>query len=147
MNDQHARRLLINSSLAISALAFVFFILAPPLGFPLTYEQAVRILEIILPVFLGYIGSATSFLLSPSRSAPAVYDDERRQFMSTLLLGPVVVFLFVLVAILASFGISNGSHGRPGEGMSIDTLAGAISAALGFVAVATNLIAGKLFAT
>lgn len=145
MEDSTARRLLIYASLAISALVFVFFMLAPPLGYPLTYEQAVRILEIVLPIFFGYIGSASAFIFSPEKAETIVHV-ERRQHLSVLLVGPIVVFILIFVTILTSFGISNAKDSPPGEGMSIDMLAGTVSAALGLLAVSTNLIAGKLFA-
>ena len=144
MADNVARRLLIYSSLFISGALFVFFIMAPPLGFPLTYEQAIRVLEIVLPVFLGYIGSASAYLFSADQAVGIVHED-RRQFLAPLLVGPVAIFLLVVVTILVSFGISNRSAAPAGEGMSVDMLAGAISAALGFLAVSTNLIAGRLF--
>lgn len=145
MADNAARRLLIYSSLFISGALFVFFMMAPPLGFPLTYEQAMRVLEIVLPVFLGYIGSASAYLFSAEQVVGIVHED-RRQFLAPLLIGPVAIFLLVVVTILVSFGLSNRTSAPAGEGMSVDLLAGSISAALGFLAVSTNLIAGRLFA-
>lgn len=144
MQDNFARRLLIYSSLGISGFLFVFFILAPPLGFPLTYDQSIRILEIVLPVFLGYIGSASAFLFS-SKQAHSMLHEDRRQFLGVLLVGPLIAFVVIVITILISFAISNRVDAPVGEGMSVDVLAGSLSAALGLLAVSTNIIAGRLF--
>jgi hypothetical protein len=63
-----ARKWLVLASLSMTAVLFVFFIIAPAFGFPLTFGQARGLLEIILPVFLGYLGSASHFVFS-QRSA------------------------------------------------------------------------------
>jgi len=57
-----ARRWLILASLIVSGLVFLFVILAPVLGYPLTWDQALRIVELIVPVFFGYLGTGTHFL-------------------------------------------------------------------------------------
>ena len=50
-----ARRWIIVASLVIAGAAFSFFVIAPVLGYPLRFSQAMSILQIVFPVFLGYL--------------------------------------------------------------------------------------------
>jgi hypothetical protein len=62
MTVDGARRWIIITSLVVTGLAFAFLVAAPPLGYPLGWDQSQRIIEILLPVFLGYLGTATHFV-------------------------------------------------------------------------------------
>ena len=65
MGVRTIREWLVLSSLLLTGTGlvfFVFFSLAPALGFPLEYRQSLRVLEIIFPVFAGYLGSTTLFV-------------------------------------------------------------------------------------
>lgn len=56
MSVYQARKWLIVASLTMAAASFSFFMLAPVFGYPLRYSQAQLVLQIVLPVFLGYLG-------------------------------------------------------------------------------------------
>jgi hypothetical protein len=62
MTTDEARRWIVLASLTITGAVFVFFLLAPVSGYPLEIAQAQGIFQIVLPVFLGYLGSATHFV-------------------------------------------------------------------------------------
>src|SRR6185295_2636008 len=125
MTAHVARKWLIYATLLTTAVAFVFFLIAPASGFPLTFDQSVRLLEIVLPVFLGYLGSATHFVVRGSNTAPntPVPPRGRSELLGLLVRGPVVVFLVATVSAIVAFGISNSPSAPPGSGMSVDTLA------------------------
>ena len=135
MTIQTARIWLIKVTLAITGLNFAFFLVAPSLGYPMTFEQAIRLLEIVTPVFFGYLGSATYFLFGKSGSNQDVALQGSKELFGLLVKGPVYVFGVATLAAMFAFGYSNRSTAPAGSGMTVDLLAGSISAALGLLAV------------
>lgn len=145
MQAQSARFWLVRASLLITGGTFGFLVVAPALGYPLQWQQTIRLIEIIAPTFLGYLGSATQFVLN-NPAAPIV----RQKFANSSLLrllvrGPVIAFALIAVSALVVFGFTNRSSAPQGVGMSLDILAGVISAALGILAVTTSALSAKLF--
>lgn len=147
MNIQAARAWLVKASLFITALSFAFFLLAPVVGYPLSLEQTPRLLEIITPVFLGYIGNATYFVFGKRATTRKPPLRGSKELMTLLLKGPICVFGIGVLAAVVAFGYSNRAGATQGTGMSVDTLAGAISGALALLTVTTNVIASYLFST
>lgn len=146
MNDEQARVWLIKTSLLFTSAAFSFFLLAPVFGYPLTWDQATRILQIILPVFLGYLGSASHFVFVRKDSSASVsYRSRPGSLFPLLVQGPVWAFAVAIVAAVVAFGYSNRLKAPPGTGMSVDTLAIVVAAALGILAATTSLILARLF--
>ena len=142
-----ARKWLILASLGMTACLFVFFLVAPTIGFPLTFSQARGLLEIVLPVFLGYLGSASHFVFS-HRSKLKRQQAEASQEMTILLIrGPVIIFALICACAVAVFGYSNRIEAPVGSGMSLETLASFLSAALGLLAVTTSIASSYLFAS
>lgn len=141
-----ARKWLILASLSMTAVLFVFFLIAPAVGFPLTFPQARGLLEIILPVFLGYLGSASHFIFSQGSGRSGRGADLPREMVTLLIRGPVVVFAAISVCAIGVFGYSNRIEAPVGSGMSLDTLASFLSAALGLLAVTTSVASAYLFA-
>jgi len=142
-----ARKWLIYASLATTAAAFIFFLMAPVLGFPLTFDQAIRLLEILLPVFLGYLGTATHFILREpeTQARGSIASRGRGELLTLLVRGPVIVFALATIAAIVAFGMSNSESAEPGSGMSVDTLAVILTAVLGVLTVSTNLLVASLF--
>lgn len=142
-----ARKWLLSASLSMTAGVFVFFLIAPAAGYPLTFAQARGFLEIIIPVFLGYLGSGSHFIFSnrSRRASPKI--DLSGELAALMIRGPVIVFAVICICAIAVFGFSNRIQAPVGSGMSIDTLAGFLSAALGLLAVTTNVAIAYLFAT
>ncbi|ETW94218.1 MAG: hypothetical protein ETSY1_35840 [Candidatus Entotheonella factor] len=143
MNTEMARIWLVVASLIIVAACFMFFILAPLFGYPLESQQAIRLLEIVLPVFLGYLGSASYFVFKrPHRSRMPV---ELGTLTSVMIRGPVIVFCLVVISAIFAFGYTNRFNATPRTGLSIDMLAGMLAAALGLLTVTTNLMVSYIF--
>jgi hypothetical protein len=145
MDLDGARRWLVISSLTITAATLMFFLAAPAFGYPITWEQGTRVVEIVIPVFLGYLGSATLFLFQTRRQRPSRLADVS-QIGAILVRGPIIVFVLVCITTLFSFGYSNRLTANPGSGMSVDTLAWSITSTLGLLAVTTNVATSYLFA-
>jgi hypothetical protein len=140
-----ARTWLIASSLAITAVNGVFFVLAPAFGYPLTPDQAIRLVQIIVPVFAGYLGSAVHFVFATTHPRSPRRGADASTQLGLLVRGPVVVFCLWTGAALAAFGVSNSSRAAPGSGMSVDTLALNITLALAMLTAVTNAIVAYAF--
>jgi hypothetical protein len=141
MNIDTARKWLILSSLLITGSQIVFFIVAPVFGFPLQYPKNLDLLQIVLPVFLGYLGAASHFIFqNPAPSVPA-----QTQYLGLLVKGPIIIYTLAIASALVAFGYSNRADADIGSGMSIDNLATALSIALGVLAVTTGVLSSYLF--
>jgi hypothetical protein len=119
----------------------MFYIVAPAFDFPLTYPKNLDLLQIVSPVFLGYLGSATHFIFQkPAPDVPV-----QNQYLGMLIIGPILIYTLVTVGSLIAFGYSNRAGAPIGRGMSIENLATALSASLGVLAVTTGVISSYLF--
>lgn len=143
MTSDKARKWVIIASLIITGVQLVFLILAPALGFPLEYPKNFDILQIVLPVFLGYLGSATTFVFM----APPPSVSVNNQFLGLLVRGPIIIYGLAMVAAFAAFAYSNRSGAPIGGGMSVSNLAAAVSISLGVLAVTTGVMVSYLFVT
>lgn len=138
-----ARRWIVLASLSISGAFLVFCALAPALGFPgLDGADALRLLEITLPVFLGYLGSAVQFLFGGEARIVRVLDPV---LLVLLVRGPVVIFGLTVAVSLTAYGISHRAAAPVGSGLDIEVLAGLVAASMGLLAATTNVIVGYLF--
>ncbi|MDB4963977.1 MAG: hypothetical protein JWP01_3976 [Myxococcales bacterium] len=144
MTRAEARQRLVQFSLAASAGALVFFTVAPALGYPLDYEQALRLLQIIIPAFSGYLGSATIFIFKGKRSEPPL-SEEQASLLGVLVKGPPLLFAVATGAVLVGFGLSNSSFASLGAGMRVDTLATVLSVLLGVLSLTTSVLVTYLF--
>jgi hypothetical protein len=140
MNFNEARRWLVLFTLFFTGANFIFFLLGPAFGYPLEQNEAIRMLEIVLPVFLGYLGAATRYLFESGKKTIAI--SANPELLAILVRGPAILFVVVSIASLIAFGYSNRGSGT---GMTPDTLAAMITGNLGLLAVTTNVIIAKLF--
>lgn len=141
MTADQARKWIIVSSLFITGVQLVFLLAAPALGFPLEYPKNLDLLQIVMPVFLGYLGSAAHFIfMSPS---PVV--QVNNQFLGILVKGPILIYASAIAAAIFAFGYSNRVAATPGDGMSVANLGTALSIALGLLAATTGIIVSYLF--
>lgn len=146
MTVENARKWLVVSSLSVTGSVFLFFLLAPATGFPLVFAQSLRILEVALPVFLGYLGSAARFVFRSGSDADEVaFRRSASPLVGLLIRGPLIVFAFALGAIVLAFGLTNRPDAAPGSGVSVDQLTAGISIILGLLAVTTNVAISYLF--
>lgn len=112
MNANSARKWLVLASLAIILATFLFFFLAPMFGYPLEAGHARRMIEIIVPVFAAYLGSATRFLMNRDVHIRA-FDDHRADLLGWLVRGPIIVFGVALSALLIAFWCLPPRFGTP----------------------------------
>ena len=139
------RKWLIIASLGATALTFLFFILAPAFGYPLTYEDAFGVVQIIVPVFTGYLGTAAQFAFANPGNADPAMNANVKPLVRLMVRGPVFVFLFIIVAVVIAFGVTNGEDAAPGSGMSVGLLSTVTTAGLALLAVTTNAAVAYLF--
>jgi hypothetical protein len=142
---QQARNWVVLASLVACGATFVFFLLAPVFGYPLLWRESLRILELIVPVFLGYLGAAAYYAFRHTGKHSEISVPNTSRLMSLIIKGPVILFAIVSVAILIAFGVSNAQTAEQGLGMSVENLAVAFTAALGILTVTTNAAVSYLF--
>jgi hypothetical protein len=142
MTIENARKWLITSSLIITGAQIIFLLVAPVVGFPLPYPKNLALLQVISPVFLGYLGSATHFIF---RGVPPT-DGVSIEYLGVLIKGPLIIYVLATVGSLAAFGYSNRADSLVGSGMSVDDLSTALSICLGVLAVTTGVLSSYLFA-
>lgn len=145
MTVENARTWLITASLLITGGCFLFFILAPTFSYPIDSDQSVRILQIIIPVFIGYLGSATYFVFNNQTTSGNLSFQGNSKQVKLLIQGPVYLFCIGLVAILIVFWKGNSASAPPGAGMEIDGLATWVTVLLSILTVTTNVIVAYLF--
>jgi hypothetical protein len=146
MTVDAARKWLVFSSLSITGGLLVFFLLAPAAGYPILFAQSLRVLEVLLPTFLGYIGTAAFFVFRADSSADlAVFRKTSAPLVGMLIRGPVLVFSLSLTVLIIAFGIMNSPAAPPGSGISFDQLTAGVSVILGLLAVTTNVAISYLF--
>jgi hypothetical protein len=135
-----ARSFIIWGSLGITAVQGFFLLMAPSLGF-LNSPQNLDLLQVVGPVFLGYLGTACAFIFKdPPLEVPV-----NEKFLGPLVVGPMVVYVLFVGAAFASFVYSNRPDGPPGTGISIEVLSRELSIALGVLAATTSVINANLF--
>lgn len=145
MTIERARIFLVSSSLLITFAALGFFVTAPAFGYPLTFDEALRLLEIIVPVFLGYLGSASYFIFRAQNNQTKDPPAAVRNLLGLMVRGPLLVFAGVVLLAIIAFGYTNRVAAAPGVGMTTGTLAQIISVVLGLQACTTNVIVSYLF--
>ena len=142
MTADLARRWLIFASLLITGLQITFLLVCPAFGFPLEYKKCLDLLQIVTPVFLGYLGSAVHFIfMNPAPPAVSV----NTEFLGPLVKGPIAIYAVAMLAAFSAFGYSNRNGAPIGDAMTVDNLATSISISLGVLAVTTGVIVSYLF--
>ncbi|MFL9829094.1 hypothetical protein, partial [Rhodoplanes sp. SY1] len=94
MTTDRARRILIIASLAITGLQIVFLVIAPVVDYPLTYPKNLDLLQIVTPVFLGYLGSAAHFVFKPAQAD----ETTASPYLGLLTVGPLVIYAAAVAA-------------------------------------------------
>jgi hypothetical protein len=141
MSITAARKWLILSSLIITGAQMLFYLIAPAIGFPLSYPKNIDLLQIVTPVFFGYLGAATHFIFqNPAPEVPV-----QNEFLGILVIGPIIIYVVVTIGSLFAFMYMNRPGATLGSGMSVDNLATALSLSLGVLAVTTGVISSYLF--
>src|SRR5437867_1653740 len=135
MKIDTARSWLIVGSLVITGVQGLFLLLAPVFGFPLPYPKNLDLLQIVGPVFLGYLGAASHFIFqNPAPEVPV-----QNKFLGSLVVGPLVLYVLFVGASFVAFGYANRESAGVGTGISVDSLSRALSIALGVLAATTGV--------
>jgi archaellum biogenesis protein FlaJ (TadC family) len=139
MTAIEARRKLILLSL-LTTVAFSIFLIVSPLFTPFTTKQALQVVQVIFPVFAGYIGAAVLFLFRGDAGRGSIADPT---LLRILIYAPFVVFWCIAIAILVAFYISN--QPGHGEGMSFSDLTTYVTIIISFMNITTGAIGAFLF--
>ena len=139
MTAESARRNLLLFALAITASQLLFFILAPVFGYKLKFDEALRMAEVVGPVFLGYIGAATRYLFQRQAVQTRVKSPE---LLAILVWGPSIIFTLITIAALVAFGVANRDSG---PGMKPETLSLILAGNVALLAVSTGVLIEHLF--
>lgn len=136
---------MIKASLAITAVIFVFLTLAPAFGYPLEYSQSFRIIQILIPVFIGYLATATTFVVGKRRPSARFAGLDTQVALVTK--GPIYIFLVGMLGLFVAFGVTNRAGAPAGTGMTIDTLATTVSVLLALLSATTGVVVAHVFPT
>jgi hypothetical protein len=141
MTPSEARTWIIKASLVSFGCVFVFFVVAPAIGYPLRYSDAINVMKILIPIFSSYLGAAASYVISGSSNT----DDETSiAILRLLVVWPIILFAICMIAILVAFPISqNGEFS--GNGMTPNTLSLLVSLLSAVLATTTGAINSYLF--
>lgn len=144
MNVQQAREWIVQVSLAATGALMLFFLLTPIHGFPVEFEEALRLMGTVVPVFVGYVGSAIHRLFA-GQSHTVALEGNHAKMLNLLVKGPLILYGVGMAALIASFWYSNRSTAEVG-GMSIDGLALGVTALVSLLAGTTGAVVMYLFA-
>jgi hypothetical protein len=137
------------ASLAVTGAILLFFIVAPVFGYPLEASEARRFIQLVLPVFVGYLGSATYFVFGATGVAdapPLSGGMAASTYLSLLIRGPVVIWAIVSAAAVLAFGFANRLDASPGSfKMSVDDLSYLFTATLSLLTATTGVAVAYLF--
>lgn len=103
MSIDEARKWIIVSSLSITGVQMVFLLIAPTVGFPLPYPKNLDLLQIVSPVFLGYLGAASHFIFRN----PGLSHSIQNQYLGLLIKGSVFVYSAAIISAFGAFSYSN----------------------------------------
>lgn len=139
---------IVKASLLFLGTSFIFFVIARPLfNFPMLFDEVIRILQIIFPVFVGYLGLGAAYLTHSSGKVATQQSFEPNSvaLARLLLRGPVYLIAVCTAALISGFWISNLPSSKPGAGMSIDTFSWLLSLLMGLLAASSGLVVNQLF--
>ncbi len=145
---QAGRIAIVCYSLGITGCLMLFLLLAQPIGmrFDYLHEQNLRLIDVVLPTFLGYLGAASHFLFNANRGREV--PPENVVLLRLLIHGPFVIFIIVVVALFVSYYISHRplTTDEPRvDQMSFESLSRYLSICLGLLAATVGVISSYLF--
>lgn len=145
---QSARVSIVIYSLGITGTLIVFLILAQPLGmrFDFGQEQNMRLIDIVLPTFFGYLGAASNFIFNASGGRQV--DDENVTMLKLLVHGPFIIFVLAVAALFFAHYVSHRplATSEPRiDVMDFGTLSRYLSVCLALLAATVSVISGYLF--
>jgi hypothetical protein len=145
---QSARVAVVAYSLGITGVLIVFLILAQPLGMRFDYaqEQNLRLIDVVLPTFLGYLGAASHFIFNANRGREV--DPEHAGMLRLLVHGPFLIFIAAVAALFFSHYMAHRPllDDEPRiDRMDFATLSRYLSLCLGLLAATVSVVSSYLF--
>jgi hypothetical protein len=145
---QSARIAIIVYSLSITGVLFVFFVLSQAFGIRFDYEQGeqLRLVDIVVPVFFGYLGAASHFVFNANRGREVSSDNTL--MLRILVHGPFILFIVFTVALMTAFQLSRlplPPDAPLQPSMSINDLSRWISISLALLSCTVSILASYLF--
>jgi hypothetical protein len=149
-SSQSARLAIVIYSLAITGSLIVFLLLAQPLGirFDFGQEQNLRLIDIIIPTFLGYVGAASNFLFNAGKGREV--DEGNAQLLKILVHGPFLIFIAAVAALFYSYHVSHrplAANEARVDVLDFNALSRYLSVCLGLLAASVTVISNYLFGT
>jgi hypothetical protein len=148
-NPSHqARKAIIIYSLIITGGLIIFLIMAQPLGmqFDFGQNQNLRLIDVVLPTFIGYLTSAAHFLFNDQRGRDIRVQNE--DLLKIMIHGPFIIFAVAVICLFYAHQWSN--QVQPSADPRIDhmdfgTLSRYLSILLGLLAATVTIISANLF--
>lgn len=145
MTYGQARRWLILWSLGASG-ATILVLFSIPLWCRFDWDDSIRVSQIVVPVFLGYLGSASRYVFGRNANSNASIS-QAGEYVGLIVRGPVIVFVILVCALLIIFCLSNAPSISTRRGMDVDQLSFGISMVMGLLAATTSVAVSYLFGT
>jgi hypothetical protein len=145
MSYDTGRLWIIVYSLAITGILLPFFFLAPVAGFPLSSDQSKQVISLLLPVFLGYLGSGVVFIFNPPPGPLPELTEVNRRMLALLIHGVFAIFATSFLALICAFGIANNKSALPGSGMDFPTFSNGITTILSIMTTVVGAAVIYLF--
>jgi hypothetical protein len=140
MTPQDARRLLILLSL-LTTTVFAILLILSPLLIQIDSTDAYRILQIVFPVFAGYLGTGVLFLF---RDKPARNSVADAAILRYFVYGPFLIFWSISAAVFTYLYLSNLTSST-GAGMKVSDLSNYITMLMAFMNATVGALISFLF--
>jgi hypothetical protein len=139
MSPESARRKIVLLSL-MTTVAFSCCLIVSPLFIQLKVAQAWQVVQIVFPVFAGYLGTAVIFLFQKKSGQLRIVDEDLLKY---LIYAPFGVFWIIGLTVFFFFYVSNLPGRR--EGMQFDDLSNYVTMLVSFMNVTTGALTAFLF--
>jgi hypothetical protein len=148
MSVEEARSWLLKATMILTTALFLFLVVAPGFGFPLEYQhgEVMRIVQILFPVFLGYLGAGTHFVFKYLHRQEPRESATTRPLFAVLVKWPIRLWVVMCGAVLGMFWYTNTAGAMHGTAWDLDLLAMWLTAAMCFLNATTNTVVSYLFA-
>lgn len=140
MTPLEARRTIVLYSL-MTTVVLTGFLIVSPLLIQIESQDTYRLVQIVFPVFAGYLGSAVLYLFQGARSEVTVADPTLLKY---IVYGSFSIFWFLDVAVFGFFYLSNMPEIKI-KGMQLGELANYLTLLIAFMNVTIGAMTAFLF--
>ncbi|MBY3074814.1 hypothetical protein HFO71_31380 [Rhizobium laguerreae] len=144
MTYKDARKWIVTWSFGLMTVYGAVFIVGPALRYPLAFDQSIQLLQIVFPLFLGYLSTAIVFMFEGTDAPPAIATPE---LLGLLTKGPFVAASIMSLALFVAFWIANStdSGSALSDSMSFETFSSIFSLVIGIYTATTSALVAYLF--